>query len=523
MKFMIRWKLASGHHKPPGEGILKSEAPMPDGLGMISRWHANHRVDCKAITTQDAPAWTGWSRIFAAMLIGLCFTGMAAAAFGQGEWWLTNPDQSALFERQSDPVKFAAATNDYPTIEVDDTQTFQTIDGFGFTLTGGSALHIVRMSPVARAALLRELFATDGAHIGTSYLRLSLGASDLNERVFSYDDLPPGESDPEMKRFDLGPDRADVIPVLQEILTINPDIRLLASPWSAPVWMKTIPDTRGGSLKPEWHDAYAKYFVKYIQAMKAEGIRIDAITIQNEPLHPGNNPSMFMPAEQQAAFIKQSLGPAFVTAHIDTKIIVYDHNCDRPDYPLSILNDPEAAKYVDGSAFHLYAGKIDVLTTVHAAHPDKNVYFTEQWIGAPGNFRRDLTWHVRELIIGTTRNWSRTVLEWNLASNPRWEPHTDRGGCNRCLGAVTIDGDRVTRNPAYYIIAHAAKFVRPGSVRIASNTPPALPNVAFRTPEGRKVLIVLNDGSQRRTFNISYQGKLASFALNSKAVGTFVW
>ncbi|HEU0040659.1 MAG TPA: glycoside hydrolase family 30 beta sandwich domain-containing protein [Verrucomicrobiae bacterium] len=457
------------------------------------------------------------------MLLGLLLASFPTTAFAQAELWLTHPDKSALFQRQNAALTFAAATNEHPTIAVDDRKTFQTIDGFGFTLTGGSAMHIIRMAPAARRGLLRELFATDGTNIGTSYLRLSIGASDLNERVFSYDDLPAGETDPELKKFDLGPDRADVIPVLKEILAINPAIKLLGSPWSAPTWMKTTNDTRGASLKPEFHAAYAKYFVRYIKAMEAEGIRIGAITVQNEPLHPGNNPSMFMPAQQQAAFIKRSLGPAFAAAKLDTRIILYDHNCDRPDYPLSILSDPEAAKYVDGSAFHLYAGKIEVLTTVHDAHPDKNLYFTEQWVGAPGNLQKELTVHVRELIIGATRNWSRTVLEWNLAANSRWEPHTDRGGCDRCLGAITIEGDKVTRNPAYYIIAHAAKFVRPGSVRIASNTLPTLPNVAFKAPDGRHVLVVLNDSRRRQTFNISHQGKLAMSALNSNAVGTFVW
>jgi len=461
---------------------------------------------------------TGSTRI----VLGLFLVSFAAPVFAQGEVWLTNPDKSALFQKQSAPPTFSATTNEHPTIEVDDSRTFQTIDGFGFTLTGGSAMHIVRMVPSARAALLRELFATDGTNIGTSYLRLSIGASDLNERVFSYDDLPPGQTDPEMKKFDLGPDRADVIPVLKEILAIRPDLKLMGSPWSAPTWMKTTNDTRGGSLKPQFHGAYAKYLMKYIQAMKAEGLRIDAITIQNEPLHAGNNPSMFMSATQQATFIKLSLGPAFTAAKLDTKIIIYDHNCNRPDYPLSILNDPQAAKYVDGSAFHLYAGKIDALAKVHDAHPDKNIYFTEQWVGAPGDLQKELPRHVRELIIGATRHWSRTVLEWNLAANSRWEPHTDRGGCNRCVGAVTIDGNEVTRNPAYYIIAHGAKFVRPGSVRIASSTPPTFPNVAFKTPEGRHVLIVLNNSPERQRFNISHRGKLAASELNSNSLATFV-
>ena len=483
----------------------------------------DNAIEINSPTRQSGRVQTNSLRFLPVLLLGLWLVSLPTAAFAQVEMWLTNPDKSALFQRQGAPLTFTATAKEQPTIAVDDTKTCQTMDGFGFTLTGGSAMHIVRMAPAARAALLRELFATDGTNIGTSYLRLSIGASDLNERVFSYDDLPAGETDPELRKFDLGPDRADVIPVLKEILAINPALKLLGSPWSAPTWMKTKNDTRGGSLKPECHDAYAKYFVKYIQAMRAEGIRIDAITIQNEPLHPGNNPSLFMPAEQQAAFIKHNLGPAFAAARLDTKIILYDHNCDKPEYPLSILSDPEAAKYVDGSAFHLYAGRIEAMTKVHDAHPDKHVYFTEQWIGAPGNFRGDLTWHVRELIIGAPCNWSRTVLEWNLASDPRWQPHTDRGGCDRCLGAVTIDGDQVTRNPAYYIIAHAAKFVRPGSVRIASNPLPTLPNVAFKTPDGKHVLIVLNNTREPQTFNLSHQGTLATATLNSNAVGTLVW
>lgn len=462
-------------------------------------------------------------RIIASAACTFSFVLLRGIAHAQGEVWLTDTEHNVLFQRQTEPLHFEVASAPHPTINVDDSKTFQTIDGFGFTLTGGSAQHIIHMEPPARAALLRELFATDSTNIGISYLRLSIGASDLNDHVFSYDDLPAGETDPEMKKFDLGPDRADVVPVLKEILAINPEIKLLGSPWSAPVWMKTNHDTRGGELKPAFYEAYALYFVKYIRTMKAEGIGIDAITIQNEPLNPKNNPSMFMSAKQQADFIKQSLGPTFAAANIDTKIILYDHNCDRPDYPLAILADPAAAKFVDGSAFHLYGGEIEALTKVHDAYPDKHVYFTEQWIGAPGHLRSDLRWHVRELIIGATRNWSRTVLEWNLAADSNWEPHTDRGGCDRCLGAITIDGNKVTRNPAYYIIAHASTFVRPGSVRIASNEPPGLPNAAFKTPDGRHVLIVLNDSREQQTFNIANQDKVTTTKLNGGAVGTFVW
>ncbi|RIV19900.1 glucosylceramidase [Fibrisoma montanum] len=438
------------------------------------------------------------------------------------EFWLTNPGGSALFEKQPGTLTFGKATNQHPTIDIDPSTTYQTIDGFGYTLTGGSAMLIDQMEPKAKAALLKELFSTEGTGIGVSYLRVSIGASDLDDRVFSYNDLPEGETDVKLAKFSLDPDRKYLIPVLKQILAINPAIKILGSPWSPPTWMKTNNNSKGGSLKPAYYDTYAQYFVKYIQSMKAEGIPIDAITIQNEPLHPGNNPSLLMLPEDQATFIKKSLGPAFQQANIDTKIILYDHNADRPDYPITILNDPEAKKYVDGSAFHLYAGPIEALSKVHDAHPDKHLYFTEQWIGAPGNLKGDLAWHVKTLIIGATRNWARTVLEWNLAADPNQDPHTE-GGCTKCLGALTIDGNQVTRNPAYYNVAVASKFVRPGSVRIASNTSETLPNVAFKTPDGGTALIVFNNSQSVQPFNIRYEGNVVSTSLPAGSVGTYVW
>ncbi|MBG8552145.1 glycoside hydrolase family 30 protein [Hymenobacter guriensis] len=463
-----------------------------------------------------------------ALLLGLSLTtGCQRPSTGTAksvEFWLTNPDKSALFQRQAAPLGFGseAATPTTPVIEVDEQQTFQPIDGFGYCLTGGSAQLLHAMSPAARKTLLQELFGTAGTSIGVSYLRLSIGASDLDAQVFSYDDLPAGQTDPTLSKFSLAPDREHLLPVLKEILAINPSLKLMGSPWSPPPWMKTNESSKGGSLKPEFYPAYAQYFVKYIQGMKAEGVRIDAITIQNEPLHPGNNPSLLMLEEQQAEFIKKHLGPAFKAAKIDTKIIVYDHNADRPDYPISILNDPEAKQYVDGSAFHLYGGPIEALSKVHDAHPDKNLYFTEQWVGSKSNFAENVPWHVRTLIIGATRNWARTVLEWNLAADPQQNPHTP-GGCTECRGALTLDGDKVTREDAYYIIAHASKFARPGSVRIASTTPEKLPNVAFRAPGGQRVLVVQNDNASPQTFAVRHQGRVFSSTLGAGAVGTYVW
>lgn len=433
-------------------------------------------------------------------------------------FWLTNPDKSVLLKKQTVSLIFKDTVNIFPTIKVDETKTYQSIDGFGYTLTGGSASLINALAPAAQDALLKELFLADSTFIGVSYLRISIGASDMSATTFTYDDVA---SDTTLQQFSIDKEKTDLIPVLKKIIALSPNIKILGSPWSAPVWMKTGGSFVGGSLKPEYYAAYAQYFVKYIQAMKAEGITIDAITPQNEPLHGGNNPSMVMQAVEQASFIKNNLGPAFKTAGISTKIIAYDHNADRPDYPAAVLGDAAAYPFVDGSAFHLYGGDISALTQIHNAFPDKNVYFTEQWVGGPGDFASDLKWHVSTLIIGATRNWSRNVLEWNLAADPSYKPHTD-GGCSTCLGALTITSS-VSRNVSYYIIAHAAKFVRPGSVRIGSEFTSQLENVAFKTPDGKRVLIVLNSGATPQTFNIQSNGKIVTTTLNNGAVGTYIW
>jgi glucosylceramidase len=439
--------------------------------------------------------------------------------------WLTNTDKSALFDLQNPPLRFSKTANPGLTIDVDDKQTFQPIDGFGFALTGGSAQHMVRMDPAKRASLIQELFGVAGKEIGISYLRVSIGSSDLNDHVFTYDDLPPGQTDPDMAKFSLAEDRADVIPVLKEIFKVNPKIKILGSPWTAPSWMKTNNNPKGGKLKPECYPAYARYFVKYIQGMRAEGIRIDAITVQNEPLNEKNTPSLSMSATEEADFIENHLGPAFQAARIDTKIVLYDHNCDVPQYAISILADPQSARYVDGSGFHLYGGQIEAMSQVHDAYPRKNLYFTEQMVTGSVESRPtvNVASPVRRLIVGATRNWSRNVLLWNLAADPQNRPHTDNGGCGTCQGAITIDGSNVTRNVAYYAVAHASKFVRPGSVRIGSNNQDALPNVAFKTPGGKKVLIVVNGAQSPQTFNIRYRGSVVATTLKAGSVGTYVW
>ena len=439
--------------------------------------------------------------------------------------WLTTPDRSALLAKQSPSLPFTNSAANGQIIDVDSAKTYQTIDGFGFALTGGSAMLIHRMDAAKRAALLQELLTTNDSGIGVSYLRVTVGSSDMNDHVYSYDDLPKGQIDPDLAHFSLAPDETDVIPVLKEILAINPKIKILASPWSAPVWMKTSDASKAGSLKPEYFAAYATYLVKYIQSMRANGIPIDAITVQNEPLNENNTPSMLMLAPDQARFIAHDLGPAFEKAGIKTKIVLYDHNLDRPDYPLSILKDAAANKYVDGSGFHLYEGKVDAMTQVHNAFPQKNLYFTEQMvIDEPATTKTlDISRPVAQIIIGATRNWSRNVLLWNLAADPKFGPHTSDGGCPICEGAITIDGSNVTRNIAWYSIAHASRFVPPNSVRIDSNTLDTLPNVAFEAPGGMEILLVANPGDAPQNFAVRYKGKAFTASLNGGSVGTYVW
>jgi glucosylceramidase len=446
-----------------------------------------------------------------------------ASPKGSVSGWVTTPDQKQLLQRQPQNLVFKKTTPSGPVIELDDSQRFQTMDGFGYCLTGGSAELLHAMSAPARAKLLRELFGTGPQDIGVSYLRLSIGASDLDAQVFSYDDRPAGQTDPTLAHFSLAPDEQHLIPVLQEILAISPGIKILGSPWSPPTWMKTNDASKGGSLKPEYYGTYAQYLVNYIQGMKAAGITIDAITPQNEPLHPGNNPSLLMLAEQQAEFIGQHLGPAFQKAGLKTKIICYDHNADKPEYPLTVLGNATANPYVDGSAFHLYAGPIEALSKVHDAFPKKNVYFTEQWVGSKTDFAGNLGWHAKTLFIGAPRNWARVVLEWNLAADPQQNPHTP-GGCTECLGAITLaPGDQVTRNVAYYAVAQASKFVRPGSVRVGSTSTSVLPNVAYRTPTGGHVLLVQNDQTTAQTFSLRHQGRAVALTLPAGAVGTYTW
>ncbi|MBN1410134.1 MAG: hypothetical protein JW969_04765 [Spirochaetales bacterium] len=431
---------------------------------------------------------------------------------GTVTFYMTNANGSAKFAQQSS-LSWSTASNSNPTITLNTGTSYQSIDGFGFTLTEGSAEVIQNCSQ--KSTLLNDLFSTGG--IGISVLRISIGASDLSSSCYSYDET---SGDTALNNFSLsGPDLTYLVPVLKSILAVNSGIKILAVPWSAPRWMKTNNDWVGGSLNTSYYSTYANYFKKYLDAMKAQGINIWAICPQNEPLNGNNMPSMTMSADQQTTFINSYLGPTLRNAGYSTKIICYDHNCDNTSYPVTVSNG--ASAYVDGAAFHLYAGSISALSTYRNS-TGKNVYFTEQYTDSNGSFSGDFPWHMQNVMLGSVNNWARVALEWNLAANSSCGPHTS-GGCSVCLPGVTVSSSSYSKNVAYYIVAHMSKFIRPGAVRVnTTTTDSGLLNAAFINGSTATVVVYNNSGGSR-TFNISYGGSRVTATLAANCAGTFTW
>jgi glucosylceramidase len=411
-------------------------------------------------------------------------------------------------------------------IEVDEGKTYQEITGFGAAVTGSSAALIHGgLAQGRREELMASLF--DGERgIGLSFVRMSMGASDFSLRDFTYHDLAPGEVDDELRRFSIDPDRDAVLPLLKAARRMNPDLRVMATPWSAPAWMKTSGQLAGGSLKKAAYPAYARYFDRFVGAYAHEGVPIYAVSVQNEPHHEAAYPSMRMEAGDQAAFVRDHLGPLLSTRHPDTRILAWDHNWDGVEYPLAVLGDAGASRFLAGAAFHCYAGDAAAQARFHAAFPAKEVYFTEcsggRW--SP-EFGTNLLWNLKHLVIGATRNWSRSVLLWNLALDPEGGPVN--GGCTGCRGVVTVNPatSAVTYNVEYYVLGHASKFVRPGAVRIGSTDTAELgiDNVAFLNRDGSRVLLALNPTGGPRSFGVATRTGSFQYTLPAGAAATFVW
>ncbi len=428
--------------------------------------------------------------------------------------------------QEKPPLRFGSSRIPALTIEADDSVKYQQIDGFGASLTDSSAWLISqKLSEPQRAQLLEMLFDPKKG-IGLSILRQPMGASDFASQSYTYDDLPPGQTDPDLKLFSIDHDRPYIIPILRQSLALNPNLKIIGSPWSPPGWMKTSGSTIGGALLPSAFAPLAKYFVKYVQAYEASGVPVFAVTPQNEPLNiPNDYPGMDMSAGEQSKFVRENLGPAFRDSGIKSKILVFDHNWNQIEFPIAVLDDAKAATYAAGTAIHCYGGTVTAQSELHNRFPEKGIWLTEC---SGGEWQKGkLLQEAMELIIGATRNWAKSVVLWNLALDQEHKPYL--GGCKTCRGVVTIDHSssptKVIPSVDFTSLAHASKFLSPGAVRIQSNTfdQGSLESVAFRNPDGSIVLIVLNSGGAPTPFNIGWKGTYASYRLDPAAVATFRW
>lgn len=399
----------------------------------------------------------------------------------------------------------------------------QTIDGFGFAMTYSACYNLLHMEKEARTELLKKTFSmTEG--YGSSYVRISIGCSDFSSTEYSLCDVK-GPDDDLLKNFRLHNDETQyVIPVLKEILEINPNIKILGSPWTCPRWMKCKSSTdrsahnswTDGHLNPTYYQAYADYFVKFVEAFRAEGINIYAVTPQNEPLNPGNCASLVMLWNEEASFV-QRLAPAFANAGLNTKIYLFDHNYNydnkegQEQYPAKIYKVYEDKNFagkdlIVGAAYHNYGGSVNELNNIHEMYPDKELIFSEASIGTWNNGRNldsSLADHMTNVGIELALRHIRAITMWNFMLDMNRGPNLD-GGCQTCFGAVDIANDykSYTFNSHYYSMCHFSAVVRPGAVRI--NTKGWWYNgvsyAAFRNPDGTLALVLYN--STQKELNI---------------------
>lgn len=422
-------------------------------------------------------------------------------------------------------------------IRLDRQARYQSLDGFGAAITGSSAYNLSLMPPGKRKAFLEETFSPD--RYGFNYVRVPIGCSDFSLSDYTCCDVEG------IEHFALTREETDyIIPILKEILAINPDLKVMGTPWTCPKWMKVeslenmepYDSWTGGQLNPACYDDYALYFLKWIQAFEKEGIKIYSITPQNEPLNRGNSASLFMGWEEQRDFVKNALGPLLAKAYPAIKIYAFDHNynydnmADQYRYPLRIFEDKEAARYFAGSAYHNYGGDREELLAVHEARPDKELVFSEASIGEWNNGRdleesllRDMT----ELGIGTVNNWCKAVILWNLMLDTDQGPHGGPGACATCYGAVDIDPDTysvVTRNSHYYVIAHLASVVKPDAVRIGIKGPDVdgLAYSAFLNRDGSMALVVCNEGEER-LFAVDDGERRFAYRVPARSIVSFRW
>ncbi|MEU9402507.1 ricin-type beta-trefoil lectin domain protein [Streptomyces sp. NPDC048242] len=448
--------------------------------------------------------------------------------------WLTTTDDSGGRHvtrglQQQAPFAFSSGTGGSgENITVDENTRYQTFTGGGASFTDTAAWLMNSSGALSRATrddTLRKLFSpTDG--IGLSFLRNPMGASDLARSGYTYDDVPAGQTDPSLARFSIAHDLADVAPLTRQALQLNPSLTVMASPWTAPAWMKDSGSLNGGWLKAEDYGAYASYFVKYLQAYRDQGVNVSYVTAQNEPTCCSGYPSMSWNASGLAYFTKSELLPRLQQAGLSTKVLAHDWNWDSYDsYAAQTVDDAAVRSHPNfgGIAWHGYGGDVGKQTAVHNQYPNLDAFATEH---SGGTWIADQQREDMSNIIDYTRNWAKSVTKWSLAVDQNMGPHN--GGCGTCTGLVTVhNGDSrsgsVDYTVEYYDMGHLTKFVRPGAQRIASTASTNVPNVAWRNPDGSKALIAYNGGSSARTVTINWGGQHATYSLPARTSATFTW
>jgi glucosylceramidase len=441
--------------------------------------------------------------------------------------WLSTADRRLKLAPRPG-VEMAGGGTGPADIAIDIDARYQTVAGFGAAMTDASAWLIRnRLSPAQRLALLTELYGPP-PNLNFNMMRLTIGASDFSLNLYTLDDIPFGQADPELAYFNVAPNLEDLIPTVRDVLAVNPNLLIVASPWSAPAWMKDNQNLIGGELMREYEEAYADYLVKYLDTYRGHGIPIYALTLQNEPAYsPISYPGMLMGAETRARIISKYLGPRLAGRTPRTRILDWDHNWSHPEQPLAVLANPDAARYVDGVAWHCYEGSQHAQGRVHREHPDKDTFLTECSGGDWSlNMNGELLWFARNLLVTGTRQWARGVIYWNLALDENHGPHF--GGCTLCNGVITIDSvsGAVTRNDEYYALAHFSRFVPPGSVRVRSTDTDAdkgIANVAFQDPDGSVVLVMVNIRTTERTVTVAQGPFRFAYRMPPESVATFVW
>ncbi|MFD5831575.1 discoidin domain-containing protein [Lentzea sp. NPDC060358] len=468
----------------------------------------------------------------------------AASGAPQVRVWVTTPDRAELLHERP-AVRFGTTPSAQPTIVVDPDRRYQEVDGFGASITDSSAELLANLAPATRAETMRALFDPVRG-IGVSFLRQPVGSSDFTAAAehYTYDDVAPGRTDFELRHFSVRHDEAKILPLLREAKRLNPRLKVMGTPWSPPAWMKTTESLVGGRLKddPRIYDAYARYLVEFVRAYARAGVPVDFLSVQNEPQNrtPDAYPGTDMPVAQQIEVI-EALGPKLRAASPRTKILGYDHNwathpndgTAEADYPYQVLRSP-AAKWLAGTAYHCYYGDPSAQTALHDAFPDKGIWFTE-CSGSRGAadppakvFSDTLRWHARNVVLGTTRNWARSAVNWNIALDSTGGPHN--GGCATCTGLVTVQPDgSVVTDAEYYTIGHLSKFVKPGARRIASTSfgttgwNGQVMDTAFRNPDGSTALVVHNQNDEPRAFAVNAGDRTFEYTLPGGALATFTW